>query len=190
MGSVLKPQPTALAEWYEIVREAEAASGLRVDEELENYLVNLLLRFTDKPALADAVLGLDYLLAEQQLSSIKYGALREVGDQCLLYSGLYPGRAERRRVRVSYFVELGQRAYCSAAMNSTRDPALSLLFEHLGTRFVCLMDILLSLRRLAGPDKQLPLLQAVELWQDTSSETAKKIITEHTDGFVIKQRPF
>jgi len=188
MSNVLKPQPTALAEWYEIVREAEAVSGLRVAEELENYLVNLLLRFTDKPALADAVLGLDYLLAEQQLTPTKYSALREVGDQCLLYSGLYPERAQRRRVRISYFVEIGQRAYCSAAMNITRDAELSMLFEQLGTRFVRLMDILLSLRALAGRDKQLPLLQAVELWQDTSSESAKKIITEHTDGFVVRSR--
>lgn len=188
MSNVLKPQPTALAEWYEIVREAEAVSGLRVGEELECYLVNLLLRFTDKPTLADAVLGLDYLLAEQQLTPSKYNALREVGDQCLLYSGLYPERAERRRVPVSYFVALGQRAYCSAAMNISRDPELSILFEQLGTRFVRLMDILLSLRALAGSDKQMSLLQAVELWQDTRSESAKKIITGHTDGFVIKSR--
>jgi hypothetical protein len=187
MAKVIEPKATAMAEWYDIVREAEKLLGHEVGDELESYLVNLLLRFMDKPGLASAVLGLDYLLAEQHLSSTRYHALRKVGDQCLLYSGLFPERAERRRLRVSYFVELGQRSYFSAAAQAGREHELAELFQHLSNRFVRLMDILHSMRSL-GIERQLSLLQAVELWQDTGSEFAYKIITQHTDGFVIKPR--
>jgi hypothetical protein len=188
MGELIGPKETAVAEWYDIVRQAESDSGLSVSEELESYLVNLLLRFMDKPELADAVLSLNYLLAEQQLSSERYNTLRQVGDQCLLYSGLFPERALRKRVRVSYFVELGQRSYSSAAMKVGREVELAALFEHLGQRFVRLMDILQSMRGMSGADRQLSLLLAVDLWQDTGSEAARKIIAQHTDGFVVKSK--
>ncbi len=178
MSSVIEP-------WYDIVREAETTSGLSVSEELEQYLVNLLLRYMDKPEITDSVLSLEFLLAEQQLSFNGYNELRKVGDECLLYSGLFPERAQRRRMRVSYFVELGQLSYQSAAKKAGNEVELAALFEHLSQRFVRLMDILQSMRSLPGSDHQLSLLLAVDLWQDTGSEIARRIIAEHTDGFLV-----
>ncbi len=189
MGNILEPKESVVAEWYDIVREAEVTSGLELSEELENYLVHLLLCYMDKPEIADAVLSLDYLRAEQHFSVTPYNELRQVGDQCLLYSGLFPERAERRRLKISYFVELGQLSYQSAAKKAVKESDLSSLFRHLSQRFVRLMDILQSMRSLPGADHQLSLLLAVDLWHDTRSEIARKIIMAHTDGFLVREFP-
>jgi len=186
MSHIINPKETPVAEWYELVKEAESTSGLVVNEELESYLVNLLVRFMDKPEIAGAVLGLDYLQAEQQQGRGRSDVLRQVGDQCLLYSGLYPERAERRRCRISYFVELGQLSYASAANQAQKDSEIALVLKLLCVRFVRLMDILQSMRNLAGPEKELSLLSAVELWQDTGSEAAQKIIAQYSKGFLVK----
>ncbi len=188
MGNVVEPKESIVAEWYDIVREAESTSGLSVSEELENYLVNLLFRYMDKPEIADAVLSLEFLRAEQQLFFTPYNELRKVGDQCLLYSGLFPERALRRRLKVSYFVELGQLSYQSASKKAINEGDLASLFKHLSERFVRLMDILQSIRSLPGADHQLSLLLAVDLWHDTHSEIARRIIAKHTDGFLVKPR--
>ena len=65
---------------------------------------------------------------------------------------------------------------------------LAVLFAHLGQGFVPLMDILQTLRAIPGPDRELPLFMAVELWQDTGSEVARRIIAQHTQGFVVRRR--
>lgn len=185
MSSLLEPKETAISEWFELVKQAESSSGLIVGEELEHYLVNLLLRFMNKPELANTVLGLEYLLGEQQSGYGRWDALRKVGDECLLYSGLYRARAQKRRCRVSYYVKLGQRSYSSAAMQLRKESEFSILLDQLGSSFVRLMDVLQSIRALGGSEQQLTLIQAVDLWHDTGSEIAKKIISQHTQGFLI-----
>lgn len=37
--------------------------------------------------------------------------LKDIGDHCLLFAGLFPQHAERRQVRLGHMVELGQNAY-------------------------------------------------------------------------------
>jgi len=188
MSKVLEPKETAVAEWFELVKEAESHSGLLVDVELEHYLVNLLLRFMNHPEVANAVLGLEYLQAEHVYGYSRCDSLRKVGDECLLYSGLYPQRAEKRRCGISYYVSLGQKSYTSAASSAGRQPELAILLEQLGLGFVRLMDILQSIRSLAGSENQLSLMQAVDLWQDTGSEIARRIIKAHTNGFIVGEK--
>ena len=104
-------QPSATAQWHALVGEAEQACATRLGEELESYLVFLLMRYTESPEIANSVLALDYLHSMEAIGHLRETQLREVGDKCLLYSGLFPARAERRRVNSSYYVKLGMGAY-------------------------------------------------------------------------------
>ena len=83
-------QPTETAQWHTLVKEAENNSHLMLGEELESYLVFLLVRFTAKPEIAKSVLGLDFLHCAQVTGYQKHDELREVGDKCLLIAGLSP----------------------------------------------------------------------------------------------------
>ena len=137
------------AQWYRLVNEAEAAAGTHLPEEVESYLVFLLMRFRSRPEMAGRILALDYLRGLLSGGRLREQRLQEVGDHCLLLSGFFPQRARRLNVSVDYFVDLGQGAYHSLA---SLDPQqLGRLFAELGERFVVMMDLLRRMRRLGGP---------------------------------------
>ena len=175
---------TVTALWFDYVKEAEQVSGQQLAEDLEHYLVLTLERFMDQPAMTSSVLALDFLSAQSQLKTQQHVELRAVGDKCLLFSGLFPERASRLRVSVNYFVELGQSAYIIVADLAQQDAKLAQLFELLGAEFVQLMDLLQCMRTLGTDDKNMSLMQAIELWHDTRSAEALKVIQQYRPGFV------
>jgi hypothetical protein len=79
-------QPTAMAEWHSLVLEAEVASSLELGEELESYLVFLLLRFSARPEMAQSILALEFLQSLHTLGEKRLEQLRDLGDKCLLFS--------------------------------------------------------------------------------------------------------
>jgi hypothetical protein len=166
----------ATAQWHELVKEAEAFNGVSLDEELESYLVFLLMRYTGKPELAAKVMALDYLHGAQAIGSERREKMRDVGDQCLLFSGLFPKRAEKRRVRVSYYVDLGRTAYQNVA--EAAQAAMAEMFTHLAESFVSLMDTLQAMRSMHNQDNQLEPIQAFELWRETGSQRARTILEQ------------
>ena len=169
---------SATEEWLSLVHEAEAASAFHLDEEMQSYLVFLLMRFTEKPELATSILAVEYLQSMQTLGRVGQDQLRNVGDKCLLYSGLFPKRAERRRVKISYFVDLGRSAY--QQLSEQMEHGAATLYNRLADTFVSLMDILQMMRALGSPANQLDPLQAFELWQETGSQSALKILNKRT----------
>jgi hypothetical protein len=166
-------QPTAAAEWQNLVKEAEKTGHFELGEELESYLTFLLMRFTQKPEMAKSVLALEFLNGLEETGRQRIEKLRDVGDKCLLVSGLFPGRAEKRRVRISYFVELGINAYAVLAQSPQRYAKLYILLQE---SFVILMDTLHVIRSLSGQEQSLTPLQAQELWVDTASPHARAIL--------------
>lgn len=173
-------QPTVTAQWQALIKEAEAANHLALGDDLESYLVFLLMRFMEKPEIAKSVLAMDYLQALQSIGK-QIMRLQEVGDKCLLFAGLFPERAERKRVRISYFVELGQSAYSSIADLSKIE--LAKFYQVLCKRFVGLMDILHTARDLAS--QHLTPLQAMDLWQDLQSPHALRVLRRYTQGTFV-----
>lgn len=167
-------QPTDLAQWHALVNEAQASCQSRLDEVLESYLVFLLMRFCDQPQLASKVMALEFLQA-QEADCRQPGRLRDVGDQCLLFSGLFPQLAERRLVRVSYFVQIGRSAYDQLA--SLADRHGNRLYARLAEAFVLVMDVLQAMRGLSG-QRVLEPLAAAELWLDTGSSMARQSLGE------------
>jgi len=171
-------------EWHNLVSEAQQTAGVSLNEELESYLVFMLMRYTDRPEMAASILALDYLAGSNALGKVRHERMRDVGDQCLLYSGLFPERAERRRVRVSYYVDLGRSAYHTAA--GATQQALSQLFIGLASQFVLIMDTLQAMRGISGDGRPLTPILAFELWQDTGSKQAQKNLADVTDGVLIR----
>ncbi len=166
-----------VAPWHALINEAEQHAGVQLDEELESYLVFTLMRYLREPAMTQRVLALEFLEALQQRAHRRDASLRDVADQCLLFSGLFPRRAERRRVRVSYYVDLGRSAYRNLATNLT---ALARLFGRMAEEFVPAMDTLQAIRAVAGESSGMTMLQAWELWQDTASQQAWAEIQRQT----------
>lgn len=165
---------TTTALWHQVVHEAEESCSVTLNEELESYLVFLLMRYIDKPEFVKHVIASEFLQSLELDSIQQEVALREVGDKCLLFAGLYPSIAKKRLVRVSYFVNLGQAAYFRISRKSND------LYEGLSHQFVALMDILQSIRHYSKQYPDLLPLEAYELWNDTGSQRALAILKQYT----------
>ncbi|HKK13852.1 MAG TPA: hypothetical protein VKA14_04250 [Gammaproteobacteria bacterium] len=170
-------EPTSTAQWHALVSEAARACRSELDESLESYLVFLLMRFATRADVAARVLALDYLRSVGSRGRVQAQQLREVGDHCLLYSGLYPRRAERRLLRVSYFVGLGRTSYRQVSQVLHQGGAE--VYARLAECFVGLMDVLQAMRSLDGGSALDP-LGAAELWQDTGSRQARDTLAGAT----------
>jgi hypothetical protein len=177
-------EPTTQAQWQTLVHEAQYACDRELDETLESYLVFLLMRFTDKPHCMSRVMAQDYLSSQAASGGERVERLRDVGDHCLLFSGLFPQLAERRLVRVSYFVNLGQSSY--RQLSGLLDRGWSSVYQHLSEAFVVLMDVLQSMRGLDGRPSLTP-IQALDLWSDTGSRRCYEQVT--ADGRTIPLPP-
>lgn len=114
MGNIVI-YPTDTAQWQALVSEAEVALNYLLGEDIESYLVFLLMRFTEKPEFVKSVLAVDFLESVHGMKHEKSQKLREVGDKSLLFSGLFPQIAQRRRVDLNYFIDVGQTAYSRLA---------------------------------------------------------------------------
>ncbi len=176
MSETLILQPTATSHWKQLLQDAENQCRCRLGEEVESYLVFTLMRFTQNPELATTALAPDFLKAHRLAGQARQQQLRDLGDHCLLLTGLFPQRAEKRLVKISYYVDLGQSAYDHLSQILRR--ALADLYRNLARHFVQLMDVLQNIRR----EPALQPLQALELWSDTASENAYRILTGATSG--------
>jgi hypothetical protein len=159
---------TPLAQWHALISEAEELAAIHLPHEIEGYLVLLLTRFTQYAHLGNNPIATEWMQAQAVTGQSQHMALRDVGDQCLLLTGLFPHRAEKRNVNVSYFVRIGRSAYEVASQ--LKRLGLTALFSELSEHFVAMMDVLLRCRQ--QPPELLQPIQAIELWYDTHSQFA------------------
>lgn len=101
--------------WRDLVREGEARAETALPENVQAYLVFLLMRHLRDGSLAGRTMALEWLHALELAGRPRADALRDVGDRCLLLAGWYPKLAERRQVSASYFAAIGQSAYSEVA---------------------------------------------------------------------------
>ncbi len=136
--------PTSTAQWYQLVNEAEQAANCQLHEDVESYLVFLLMRFAKRPDMASRILAVEYLRALHKAGESRKVALRSVGDQCLLFTGLFPKRAQRRPLKLSYFVDLGRSSYHT--LSESIEKGLAEVYASLCDEFVSLMNVLQAMR--------------------------------------------
>lgn len=168
---------TSLFMWHEVIKSAENRCSIILDDNLEAYLISLLMRYSNKPEIAQFVFAEHYLQALKQRHAQRNASLQLVGDQCLLYAGLFPHQAEMRHVKITYFVDLGRIAY-NTISNTTND-----VFSALALEFVALMDVLQSI-----PEKPVLLpLEAYDQWGKLKSKRALQILQAYSKGLPINK---
>jgi len=181
----IKVNGQATSQWHDLVKDAESYNGVQLDEEMESYLVFLLMRYTQQPELGAKVMALEYLHGANTVGNLRQEKMRDVGDQCLLFSGLFPRRAERRRVKISYYVSLGRSAYHSVSEQT--QSAMAKMFGHLAESFVELMDTLQAMRCVSQPGSDMDALAAFEQWQTTNSRHAHRVLSLASSGMPLRQ---
>lgn len=161
---------TTLALWQHVVEHAKTDCAVYLPTDLEVYLVSLLIRYTTKPEIAKQILATAFLEALQLDRHEKQVSLQRVGDECLVFAGLFPQTAKKKHVKLTYFVDLGRSAYAGISEHAND------LFGKLAAEFVNLMDIL---QAISTRQPLLP-LEAYEQWQALGSRRAYKALKEYT----------
>lgn len=165
---------TPVSLWHEIIHEAEGMCRTHLEEDIEAYLVLMLVRYMDKPEVVKQIMAVNFLENIQFSSQQHELLLKGVGDMCLLFSGLFPGLAEKRLVKIGYFVNLGRSAYSNIS-KSNND-----VYNHLTRQFVSIVDILQSIRCYSREHPDLLPLQAYELWNELGSQRALGVLKRYT----------
>jgi len=162
--------------WQDVIKEAEQACSVDLEQELEAYLVSLLIRYANKPELTKQIFATAFLKALHLRQQERHVLLQHVGDQCLLFAGLFPYAAKKKHVKIGYFVDLGRTAYTNL---SGKDHDL---YATLALQFVVLMDILQSIRQ----TQELLPLEAYEQWNEVGSQRALQILRQYTKALPKK----
>lgn len=174
----LLTSPTSLCLWHEVIKHAENRCAVSLKEDLEAYLVSLLMRYINKPEVVKQIFAKTFLEALEAALSQRQVSMQHVGDQCLLFAGLFPRAAEKKHVKINYFVNLGRSAY--SVVSTVPDD----LFSSLALKFVVLTDVLQSIRQYHD---LLP-LEAYDQWNELGSQRALKILREFSSGTPLKRR--
>ncbi len=163
-----------LSQWHALVHDAEQDYGCHLDESMQSYLVFTLMRFAKDQQLNSQALAIDYLKSHHLPNRLRSEQLRNIGDQCLLVSGLFPQSAIKRQVAVTYYVDLGRSAYHH--ISTVTQQGIAELYQQLAESFILLMDLLQTIRQYSMPALQ-P-IAAMDLWQQTGSRAAYKQISD------------
>ncbi|MCP1674483.1 hypothetical protein J2T57_001585 [Natronocella acetinitrilica] len=137
-------EPTAIAAWQRLVQGAARRCALSLDETCEAHLVFTLARGLRDAPMTGQAMALPYLAAMQVTGGERRVQLEMVGDGCLVIAGLFPGIARRRRLRATYYIDLGRSAYQEAAVGAREGQAA--LLSHLVAEFPRMVSVLGAVR--------------------------------------------
>lgn len=175
MSLLTNENQTAL--WRDVIKHAEQKCAVTLKSDLEAYLVTLMIRYTNQPEVARQVLATALLEALDKRKSERGLLLQQVGDQCLLFAGLFPQITAKKHVKINYFVDMGRLAY-GAISHGASD-----LFGSLAFQFVLLMDVLQSIR----PENTLMPIEAYEQWESLGSRRAFNALQQYSRGVPYKR---
>jgi hypothetical protein len=143
-----KQHNPAIAQWQKMVCQASDLAGYQLEESLEHYLVLTLDHFITQPQMGSQVLALDFLAHANLSGQEDIKIIRDIGDQCLILSGLFPERACKKNVSLHYMVGLGRQSYYILSNKKSQLNFDHELFNQLSLHFPCLMDTLYHMRLL------------------------------------------
>ncbi len=146
----IKIYSTNMSEWLSLVVDAQSKQSTYLCEDLESYLVFLLMRFSDKPNILSKVICLELLEINYSGSRVLEQDLQEIGDTCLIFSGLYPEISKKRNVNNSYYTEMGKTAY--GTLSNHKDSIHRKLYGLLYQEFTSLTNVLQAMRDISSKD--------------------------------------
>jgi hypothetical protein len=180
-----------VADLREFFRDAlQGALGhqhLRVEDQTEHYVVNMLTLFARTESLHEGAPGravhppLARLLGEAHEAPTRAErerALQRVGDVSLFIAGFFAGSFARKLVDVDYHIAMGGGAYGTLAGSLGRGPrrVLAQVFGELADKFQPLVDALNEISEAAQPKSAADRLRLYEIWLKTGSPRAHSLL--------------
>ena len=189
---------SSLREFFrDAFHEASEHQHLDIDEQAEQYVVNLLTMFSRADALYEKtpeglrIKPLAHMLAEAleaPSASGRQRALQRLGDVSLFIAGFFA----RKMIDIDYHIAMGGNAYSSLADTMQRTPAgrtIAGTYAQLAQKFQPLVDALNEVSEMSYVHTDADILRLYEIWMKTGSRRAHGLLSR-LGVQPVKQRGF
>jgi len=169
------------------LQSAFAKQHLRVEDQTEHYVVNLLTLFARSEALYERtpsgarlkplVVMLSEAL-EAPSPQDRHRGLQRLGDVSLFVAGFFAHSFAKKLIDIDYHIAMGGRAYGTLAVAHARGPrrVLGAVFAELANKFQPLVDALNDLAETAYRHSDRDILRLYEIWLKTGSRRSYQIL--------------
>ncbi len=172
----------------EKVTEAVANQNIKLSDDLEFYLVNLLCQFI-VPSKLETVSGelrametpMALMLKQameappaQQLKIFKY-----LGDTSLYFAGFFQDYFNRKAFDISYYISLGSSAYTNVSTlmrDQHGDEQFTEMYNNLADKFHSLVEVVAEVSEIPGNPKPVDILAIYDRWTRTHSDRLRRLL--------------
>ncbi len=166
------------------VSEAKDSLGIKMADDAEFYIVNLLCDFSKRdaaPSLGEEPLAFLYKRALEATALERVQRFKELGDIALYLAGFFAEFIERSLVGLDYYISMGGNAYgnLSSIVGSHRNgSAFAEVYEELAKRFTEFVDLLNEISERPRAEKNADLVKLYDRWMRTGSQRVHKLLIE------------
>ena len=182
---------SSLREFFrDAFHEASEHQHLDIDEQAEQYVVNLLTMFSRADALYEKtpeglrIKPLAHMLAEAleaPSASGRQRALQRLGDVSLFIAGFFARSFARRLVDIDYHIAMGGNAYSALADTMQRSMSgrcVAAINAQLADKFQRLVDALNEVSEMSHRHSDADILRLYEIWLKTGSRRAHGLLRQ------------
>jgi hypothetical protein len=184
----------AVSSLREFFRDAFHAASekqrLDIDEQAEQYVVNLLTMFSRADALYEKtpeglrIKPLAHMLAESldaPTAAARQRSLQRLGDVSLFVAGFFARSFARKLIDIDYHIAMGGNAYSSLAdtmQRSLSGRCVAGIYSQLAQKFQRLVDALNEVSEMSYRHTDADILRLYEIWMKTGSARAQGLLAK------------
>jgi hypothetical protein len=182
---------TSLREFFrDAFHSASTHQRLDIDEQAEQYVVNLLTMFSRADALYERtpeglrIKPLAHMLAEAleaPTSTARQRSLQRLGDVSLFMAGFFARSFARKLIDIDYHIAMGGNAYSSLADTMPRSlsgRSIAAIYTQLAQKFQRLVDALNEVADMSYQHTDADILRLYEIWMKTGSPRAHGLLNK------------
>src|SRR5271154_7216230 len=180
---------SSLREFFrDAFHEASEHQHLDIDEQAEQYVVNLLTMFSRAEALYEKtpdglrIRPLAHMLADAldaPSASARQRGLQRLGDVSLFIAGFFARSFARKLIDIDYHIAMGGNAYSSLADTMNRSLSgrcVAAVYAQLAQKFQRLVDTLNEVSETSYRHSDADILRLYEIWMKTGSPRAHGLL--------------
>ena len=182
---------SSLREFFrDALHAASERQRLDIDEQAEQYVVNLLTVFSRADVLYERtpeglrIKPLAHMLAdalEAPTSQARQRGLQRLGDVSLFIAGFFARSFARKLIDIDYHIAMGGNAYSSLADTMQRSAAgrsVAAIYAQLASKFQPLVDALNEISDMSHQHTDADILRLYEVWMKTGSPRAHGLLSK------------
>lgn len=175
--------------FLEKVTHASSSLEIKIDEQLEFYVVNLLCEFIE-PEKLNKNLGKDVDVLDTPLAFFLKQAMeaspseqlklyKRLGDTSLYFAGFFQESFNRKSYDIDYYISMGQTAYRSLSTimrDRHHDEHFKEMYYKLSDRFPDLVEIVAEVSDVPAGDRPIDILAVYDRWTKSQSTRLRRAL--------------